>query len=77
MVVTRDPPPRGCPARVFTPETLSRTGTVALHHRDGAWHMEPTRRPATQRPWMPRLPSEPDEPSPATDTPSETDARAP
>lgn len=77
IVVTRDPPPRGCPARVLTPATLERTGTLALFHRDGAWQTEPTRRPQTQRPWMPRLPPEPEEASPLAEEAVEADARAP
>lgn len=56
IVVTRDPPPRNCPATVLTPEALARTGTIAFHLRDGVLQAEPTRSPAIQRPWMPRLP---------------------
>ena len=49
IVVTRDMPPRHCPAQVVTPETLQRTGTLAYHFRKGTsggeWQVEPTRRP--------------------------------
>lgn len=77
IVVTRDPPPRGCPARVLSPATLDRSGTMALFHRDGTWHMQPTRPAGTQRPWMPRLPPDAQEPPPASDAAIKADALAP
>ncbi|MFG1349525.1 ComEC/Rec2 family competence protein [Xanthobacter autotrophicus] len=73
IVVTRDVPPRRCPAQVVTPEALQRTGTLAYHFRNGTWHVEPTRRPEVQRPWMPPLPPEPAPSRPPTDDP-EADA---
>ncbi|MFG1365067.1 ComEC/Rec2 family competence protein [Xanthobacter versatilis] len=82
IVVTRDVPPRRCPAQVVTPETLQRTGTLAYHFRKGMssegasggdWQIEPTRKPNVQRPWMPPLPPEPAPQRPATDDP-EADA---
>ncbi|MDI4664349.1 ComEC/Rec2 family competence protein [Xanthobacter autotrophicus] len=73
IVVTRDVPPRHCPAEVVTPEHLSRTGTLAFHFRDGTWHVEPTRNPRVNRPWMAPVPPEPDPPRPGDDDP-EADA---
>ena len=77
IVVTRDMPPRHCPAQVVTPETLQRTGTLAYHFRKGTsggeWQVEPTRRPHVQRPWMQPLPPEPAPSRQATDDP-EADA---
>lgn len=77
IVVTRDMPPRHCPAQVVTSETLQRTGTLAYHFRKGTsggeWQVEPTRRPHVQRPWMQPLPPEPPPSRPATDDP-EADA---
>lgn len=76
IVVTRDPPPRACPARVLTPERLMRTGTVAFFFADGRLKEEPTRRPNVDRPWMPRLPPLPPEPADAATDDPPADAAA-
>ncbi|WP_454916900.1 ComEC/Rec2 family competence protein [Xanthobacter sediminis] len=62
IVVTRDAPPRGCPARVVTPQELERTGTLAFFADGHTLREQPTRDPAIQRPWMPPLPAPPEEP---------------
>lgn len=62
IVVTRDAPPRGCPARVVTPAELERTGTLAFFLQDGGLRASPARDPGIQRPWMPPLPPPPEEP---------------
>lgn len=78
MVVTRDAPPRACPAEVLTPEKLARTGTLAFSLRDGALVAEPSRRAAVSRPWMAPLPPEPaSEPGAADAGDPQTDATAP
>ncbi|MFG1479036.1 ComEC/Rec2 family competence protein [Xanthobacter sp. V4C-4] len=74
IVVTREVPPRGCPARVVTPAELQRSGTLAFFLIDGALQARPARDPGIDRPWMPPLPSPPEEPAMATDSaPPETD----
>lgn len=59
IVVTRDAPPANCPARVFTPAELARTGTVALHRDGESWKLAPTRAEGRDRPWMPYRPPPP------------------
>ncbi len=56
MVVTRDTPPRACPAEVLTPEKLARTGTLAFTLRDGTLVAERSRSSSVSRPWMAPLP---------------------
>jgi len=77
IVVTRDAPPADCPAKVITPATLARTGTLAYFLKDGIWREEPTRRPHVQRPWMPRLPPAPAEATIGTAEDAEADAASP
>lgn len=56
IVVTREVPPAGCPARVLTPTELARTGTLAFFLEESGLREQPTRDPAIQRPWMAPLP---------------------
>lgn len=78
MVVTRDAPPRACPADVLTLEKLVRTGTLAFSLRDGTLVAEPSRKAAVSRPWMAPLPPEPaSEPGAADAGDPQADAMAP
>lgn len=78
MVVTRDVPPRACPAEVLTLEKLVRTGTLAFSLRDGTLVAEPSRKAAVSRPWMAPLPPEPaSEPGAADAGDPQADAMAP
>lgn len=78
MVVTRDVPPRACPAEVLTLEKLARTGTLAFSLRDGTLVAEPSRKAAVSRPWMAPLPPEPaSEPGAADAGDPQADAMAP
>ncbi|MFG1226973.1 ComEC/Rec2 family competence protein [Xanthobacter wiegelii] len=78
MVVTRDVPPRACPADVLTLEKLVRTGTLAFSLRDGTLVAEPSRKAAVSRPWMAPLPPEPaSEPGAADAGDPQADAMAP
>lgn len=74
IIVSRDPPPRTCPARVLTPDRLVRSGTIAFFFTDGKLREEPTRRPHVDRPWMPRLPPLPPEPEPGAAEDAAADA---
>lgn len=56
IVVTRDVAPGACPAKVITPDKLSRTGTVSLFAEGGTFREVPTRPEALDRPWMPHRP---------------------
>lgn len=74
IVVTKDQPPAGCPARVLNPERLARTGTLAFFWRDGRWQEVATLPADVDRPWM-----RPRPPAPADDgptTPSQPDLSA-
>lgn len=78
MVVTRDVPPRACPAEVLTLEKLVRTGTLAFSLRDGTLVAEPSRKAAVSRPWMAPFPPEPaSEPGAADAGDPQADAMAP
>ncbi len=78
MVVTRDPPPKTCPAEVLTPAKLARTGTLAFTLRDGALLAESSRKAGVSRPWMAELPPEPiSEPATADAGDPQADATAP
>lgn len=78
IVVTRDVPPRACPADVLTLEKLVRTGTLAFSLRDGTLVAEPSRKAAVSRPWMAPLPPEPaSEPGAADAGDPQADAMAP
>lgn len=57
MVVTAHPAPLKCPARVFSPATLSRTGPMALFKQGEGWREVPARSPRVQRPWIPAWPA--------------------
>lgn len=59
IVVTRDTPPAGCPARVVTPKDLDRTGTLAFFRDEAGLREQPTRDPSIRRPWLPPLPPAP------------------
>ncbi len=56
MVVTAHAAPLKCPARVFSPATLARTGPVALFRTADGWREVPARNPRVQRPWMAEWP---------------------
>ncbi|WP_238122619.1 MULTISPECIES: ComEC/Rec2 family competence protein [unclassified Xanthobacter] len=75
IVVTRDTPPAGCPARVLTPESLAATGTLTFHVEDGQLREVPTRSPQYDRPWTRTAVPFPD-PSRAPQTPAPADRSA-
>lgn len=59
IVVTNGTPPTKCPARVYSPATLGRTGPVTLFRDGDEWRQVTTRDRAVQRPWMPHVKPEP------------------
>ncbi|OYX11259.1 MAG: hypothetical protein B7Z15_12150, partial [Rhizobiales bacterium 32-66-8] len=68
LLVSPVPPPKGCPAEVFTPQRLAQGGTLALFREASGWRAVPARDPRVQRPWMPQRPPAPQdsaEPAPA------------
>ncbi|TCT00964.1 competence protein ComEC [Aquabacter spiritensis] len=63
IVVTPRPAPLRCPARVFSPDALARSGAVALFRSDGGWRVVPARPEGVARPWMAPRPDRPAEPA--------------
>lgn len=59
MVVTNGTPPAKCPATVYSPASLARTGPVTLFRDAEGWREVTTRNAAIQRPWMPLMKPEP------------------
>ncbi len=51
-----------CGGRVYSSQSLERTGPVALYRETGGWREVPTRNPKIQRPWMEPVPPPADVP---------------
>ena len=59
LLVTSADPPEKCPAKVYSPRTLSRTGAMALYRDHAGWRETPARDGKVQRPWLPVVAPEP------------------
>lgn len=72
IVVTSGQAPVKCPAKVYAPSTLGKTGAMTLFRDGEDWREAPTRERKVQRPWMQPLPPQ----APEASGPSDPEADA-